>query len=1082
MQITDFIIDQTWPFFRPEQAKALLEAKARQQAAVATLGQQALAGVDLPVLFDHAVVSVSETLEVEYCKLLELLPDGRHMLLRAGVGWQAGLVGQITVSAGLESQAGFTLLSEEPVIVEDLRTETRFSGPPLLHSHGVISGVSVIIGPLEKPFGALGAHTARRHTFTQDDVHFLQAVANVLASAIDRKQAEQALQQSHALLQAVIQSTADPIYLKDRDGRYLMANSATGWVVAKPVEEIIGRRHTEIFPPKQSQEIKENDQLVIQSGRAHTFENEILTPAGARIYHTHKAPYRDAEGNIVGLIGISRDITDLKRVELSHQLLAEAGQTLSSSLDYETRLAKVAHLAVPRLADWCSVVVVEEDEAVKQLTVAHVDPAKVKLAHELQQRYPPDWTAAAGAPEVLRSGRAELYPEVSDEMLVAAAHDEEHLRSLRTLQMKSAMIVPLVTRGRSLGVMTFVWAESNRRYSEVDLGLAEELARRAATAIDNARLFDKERRSRRRTEQAAQRIASLQAVTAALSRALTPLQVANVVIKSGLAALGANSGLIALVDAERTHLEIVRSFGYSTEQVKAWRTFPLTAPVPLAETVRSGEAIFISSSEALQTRFPEFAQQRTGDYEALVSLPLLGEEQTIGCIGLSFSKPTDFNAESREFMLSIARQCAQALERARLYKAEKDTRRAAERTMKRIASLQAITASLSEALTPGQVAQVLTKQGLSSIGADSGLVVLLAEESGQLETIHYFGYPATSMSDWQRFSLSTPVPLAETVRTGQARFIESRRQLKRECPEFPFEAFPGYEAMVALPLQSKGRAIGGIAMSFTEPRSFDEEDRTFMMAVTQQCAQALERARLYEAEQQARAEAEAVQERLALMAEIKERNRLAQELHDTVAQALGYLNLKMAVAMTLLDQGQTEEVQASLQELKQVIGETYTDVREEIFNLRSSATPQVNFLETLHDYVAKYKRFYDLEIQLVSEASPASFDFSAEVSIQLIRTIQEALINIRKHARVREARIRLSRTGQQVCISVEDQGQGFDSSRIAGQGTISFGLQIMQERIKKIGGDLEIDTSPGRGTRITLCYNVPRVETIRSAA
>ncbi|MGE5443614.1 MAG: PAS domain S-box protein, partial [Ignavibacteriales bacterium] len=170
-----------------KQAEEKLNTHARWQAVVAELGLRALAGADLSTLMNEAVSLVSQTLNVEYCKVLELLPDGNALLLLAGVGWKEGYVGHAIVGAKLDSQAGYTLFSKEPIIVEDLRTERRFSGPPLLHDHGVVSGISVIIHGPERPFGVMGAHTARQCKFTRDDTYFLQAVANVLAEAIQRK-------------------------------------------------------------------------------------------------------------------------------------------------------------------------------------------------------------------------------------------------------------------------------------------------------------------------------------------------------------------------------------------------------------------------------------------------------------------------------------------------------------------------------------------------------------------------------------------------------------------------------------------------------------------------------------------------------------------------------------------------------------------------------------------------------------------------------------------------------------------------------------------------------------------------------
>ncbi len=177
-----------------------LKARSRQQEAIAKLGQQALMGIDLDALMVEAVTLTSQTLGVEYCKVLELLPDGQALLLRAGVGWKEGIVGHVTVGTETDSQAGYTLLSSKPVIVEDLRTETRFSGPPLLHDHSVISGISVIIGDLKQPFGVLGVHTTKRLTFTKGDIHFIQSVANVLAESIERKRAEEEKQKLQAQL------------------------------------------------------------------------------------------------------------------------------------------------------------------------------------------------------------------------------------------------------------------------------------------------------------------------------------------------------------------------------------------------------------------------------------------------------------------------------------------------------------------------------------------------------------------------------------------------------------------------------------------------------------------------------------------------------------------------------------------------------------------------------------------------------------------------------------------------------------------------------------------------------------------
>ena len=168
--------------------------------------------------------------------------------------------------------------------------------------------------------------------------------------------------------------------------------------------------------------------------------------------------------------------------------LADASAELAASLDYRTTLANVARLIVPRLADWCSIQVLEEG-VLRTVAVTHVDPEKVALAHDYDRRYPVDLGQPAGAANVLRTGVAELYSDVTDEMLAASARDDEHLRLIHELGLSSVLIVPLTSRGRTFGLITWVVSDSGRRYGPEDLAFAEDLARRAAVAVENGEVF-----------------------------------------------------------------------------------------------------------------------------------------------------------------------------------------------------------------------------------------------------------------------------------------------------------------------------------------------------------------------------------------------------------------------------------------------------------------------------------------------------------------------------------------------------------------------------------------------------------------
>ena len=184
-----------------KRAEGELENRVRQQEVVAELGVLALAGADMDELMGEAVLRVAKTLRVDYVKILELSPDGGDLLLRAGTGWREGLVGEAIIDASRESQAGFTLANEGAVIVGDLSRESRFSAPPLLTEHGIVSSMSVVVLGEHRPFGVFGAHSAAYRAFRDVDAHFLQSVANVVAEAIRRKSAEQQLIEQENLVQ-----------------------------------------------------------------------------------------------------------------------------------------------------------------------------------------------------------------------------------------------------------------------------------------------------------------------------------------------------------------------------------------------------------------------------------------------------------------------------------------------------------------------------------------------------------------------------------------------------------------------------------------------------------------------------------------------------------------------------------------------------------------------------------------------------------------------------------------------------------------------------------------------------------------
>jgi PAS domain S-box-containing protein len=356
------------------------------------------------------------------------------------------------------------------------------------------------------------------------------------------------------------------------------------------------------------------------------------------------------------------------------RFLAEASELVFGSLDYETTLVSLARLTVPFLADWCMVDVLEADGSIRRIAEAHVDPKRAPLLRRLEQEYPPRRDEKRGIAGVLRSGTTIYNADVSDEILNAVAKDAEHLELLKTLGFASHISVPLTARGRALGVISFVRGADAPRHTPADVSLAEELAMRAAVAVDNARLFRVEQEARRLAVLNAERTARLQTVTAALAEARTTARVAEIAVEQCVAALSARGGIVSLCSEDGAALEMAHACGYPEQLVNAWRRFPLRPGVPLVDAALQGSILVLESPREIIQHYPAIARQgeRGGmaDHLAIVAIPLVVDERLLGALAFTFPEVRHVPDDERAFMSTLANQCAQALERVRLHGSE----------------------------------------------------------------------------------------------------------------------------------------------------------------------------------------------------------------------------------------------------------------------------------------------------------------------------------------------------------------------------------------------------------------------------
>ena len=261
----------------------------------------------------------------------------------AGIGWKEGLVGQATVSAGTESQAGYTLVIKEPVIVKDFQSEKRFYEPALLCDHRVVSGLSVIIGSSDRPYGVLGAHTAKRRAFSQNDINFLQAVANVLFQLIDHNRALEEMRRSATWVERLIETTQDAVVSIDRRGCIVLFNAAAERVFGYSAQEIVGHkvndlmaapyatghdgyisRYEETGEPRAIGRIRTVEGRR-KSGEIFPLELSVTQVATAETEEVHYAAF-------------IRDISEVRRGQAWLQTLIEATQDAVLSIDRQGRI------------------------------------------------------------------------------------------------------------------------------------------------------------------------------------------------------------------------------------------------------------------------------------------------------------------------------------------------------------------------------------------------------------------------------------------------------------------------------------------------------------------------------------------------------------------------------------------------------------------------------------------------------------------------------------------------------------------------------------------------------------------------
>jgi PAS domain S-box-containing protein len=325
-----------------------------------------------------------------------------------------------------------------------------------------------------------------------------QARTGLAASRREAVDAKARAEGTGRRLDAILGSLAEAVTVQDASGKVVYANDAAARLLgAASVNEVLSAEPGElaarfVISKEDGSPVTDADlpgrQLIEGRAAGTLLTRSVFRATGESFWYlTKSSTFTDEHGRTLA-VNVIEDVTDAKEAELRQRFLASATQLLAGSLDYDETLQRIAWLAVPAFADWC-VVDILGGGGLERLAIAHREPDKLELGRELSAEYPPDLDAEAGLAAVVRSGRSEVYPEISDEVIAASARDARHEELIRALGMRSAMVVPLRAGGLTIGALTFVNARSERQFDADDLAFAEELAGRAATAVENARLY-----------------------------------------------------------------------------------------------------------------------------------------------------------------------------------------------------------------------------------------------------------------------------------------------------------------------------------------------------------------------------------------------------------------------------------------------------------------------------------------------------------------------------------------------------------------------------------------------------------------
>ncbi|MBI4785668.1 MAG: GAF domain-containing protein [Chloroflexi bacterium] len=466
--------------------------------------------------------------------------------------------------------------------------------------------------------------------------------------------------------------------------------------------------------------------------------------------------------------------------------------------------------------------------------------------------------------------------------------------------------------------------------------------------------------------------------------------------------------------------------------------FPDAFAEPLLLKMGDGVAGRVAASG-----LPELIQDLERSLDArgfveMASVPLVAKERVVGVIDVAARHRGEIESATLGLLTSIGRAVGLAIENARLFDAVRLRQADAE-------NLYKAGIAVSSKLDVNQVLNTVTERGRKLLNVEASALCLWDDQKRWLVVGSESG-PAEAFE--------SPVGLGRRVAQKIGLLRVDAAHHDDDCITCALIRAPYRQTHMEMPVRVGEQVIGCLCVSSAKARTFNDGEIQTLNGLADQAAVAIQNARAYD--------------RAGNAAITMERERLAREMHDTLAQVLGFVNTKALALREMLDTDQIQAAREQVDQLSALSQELYADVREVILGLRAAISPEKSLLPTLGEYVQAYTRQSGIDAQLVVEECARELSFAPAIELQLIRIVQESLTNIRKHAQAKHAVVRFGVDDGHAEMRIEDDGRGFDPARIARGDWPQFGLQTMRERAESVGGAFVVVSKPSVGTQIVV--------------